>query len=90
MPTHNRTFLPTLTTLIAAALLILAPFAQAEGLRYRVEGLDREARDNVTAYLGESPEDEAAAERFLVTAPQRVSRALEALLAMTSKPMKAT
>ena len=65
--------------ILACLLLSIAQLAVAEGLRYRLEGLDDEARDNVVAYLGEAPEDLAGAERFLVTAPDRVGKALEAV-----------
>jgi translocation and assembly module TamA len=60
-------------------MLVLALPAHAEGLRYRIEGGSAEAQENIRAHLGESPRDEAAAQRFLVTVRERVSRALEAL-----------
>lgn len=53
--------------------------AYAEGLTYRIEGIGRTLRENVSAYLGDAPADPASAERFLVTAPERVRSALEAL-----------
>lgn len=64
---------------LACLLLYLPVSLLAEGLRYRVEGVEDEARDNIVAYLGESPRDEASAERFLVTARDRAGRALETL-----------
>ncbi|WOJ95671.1 autotransporter assembly complex family protein [Congregibacter brevis] len=51
----------------------------AEGLRYRVEGVGKEARENIRAYLGVSPAEENAVERFLSTAPLLTAEALEAL-----------
>lgn len=64
-------------------LLVLAGlFSQAshaQGLRYRIEGVSKEARDNIRAYLGEAPKENAAAEQFINTAPKLVAQALEAL-----------
>ena len=64
---------------LASALWASKVAASAEGLEYQIEGVRRELRDNIVAHLGSPPEDGAAAERFLVAAPQRVRLALEAL-----------
>ncbi|MEM9312997.1 MAG: autotransporter assembly complex family protein [Pseudomonadota bacterium] len=68
--------------LLAFLLAVTTPtcgFAQADGLTYRISGVDGELRDNLRAHLGESPRSREAAERFIVAAPQRAERALEAL-----------
>ena len=65
--------------LVGCLLLIFASTVQAAALRYRVEGVSDSQRENVRAFLGESPADEAAAERFLLTAVTRTELALEAL-----------
>lgn len=65
-----------------ALLVLTSLFSQslpAQGLRYRIEGVGKEARDNIRAYLGESPKENAAAEQFLSTAPRLVAQALEAI-----------
>ncbi|MEO1081619.1 MAG: BamA/TamA family outer membrane protein [Pseudomonadota bacterium] len=54
-------------------------FAQADGLTYRINGVGGELRDNLRAHLGASPRSREAAERFIVAAPLRAERALEAL-----------
>jgi translocation and assembly module TamA len=64
----------------AVCLLCLASAsASAEGLRYRVEGVDGALRDNIRAFLGDSTQDAASAQRFLVTAEERTRLAMEAL-----------
>lgn len=64
-----------------AVLLLLAvlPQALADGLRYRIQGAGEESAENIRAYLGESPRDEPAAQRFLATAADRTARALQAV-----------
>ncbi|MDP5053373.1 MAG: autotransporter assembly complex protein TamA, partial [Congregibacter sp.] len=51
----------------------------AAGLRYRVQGANKAATENIRAYLGEAPQEAAAIERFLSSAPQLTAQALEAL-----------
>ena len=71
-----RQFLPTL----GLALGLLISFsAHGVTLRYRVEGVDEALRSNIRAYLGASPQNEADAERFILGAPERATRALEAM-----------
>lgn len=59
--------------------LSLSVGAVAEGLRYKVEGVDEELRANIRAYLGDSPSDTATAELFLLSAQARAEQALQAL-----------
>lgn len=66
-----------LTGLVLGLLMSLC--SDAATLRYRVEGVDDALRSNIRAYLGVSPETEADAERFLLVAAQRTTRALEAM-----------
>lgn len=67
--------------LLAIGLLCIALAVPVEAnvLRYRVQGVNEELRENIRAYLGESPQDEKSAERFLATAEERTSQALQAL-----------
>lgn len=58
---------------------LITPYADAEELRYRIEGVNKELRANIRAYLGESPEQAEAVGRFLSTAPLLAGQALEAL-----------
>lgn len=53
--------------------------SSAEALRYRVEGVDKAARENIRAYLGESPATVTEAERFVASAETKVGDALRAL-----------
>ncbi|WP_439107423.1 autotransporter assembly complex protein TamA [Congregibacter sp.] len=63
-----------------AAAVTAAPVPEVTGsLRYRIEGVSKESRENIRAYLGESPKDEASVNRFLSTAVGRTGEALEAL-----------
>lgn len=71
-----RQFLPSLGLALG---IVLSLSTQAATLRYRVEGVDDALRSNIRAYLGASPENEADAERFILAAPQRAARALEAM-----------
>ena len=66
-----------LTGLVLGLLTSLS--SSAATLRYRVEGVDDALRSNIRAYLGLSPETQADAERFLLVASQRTTRALEAM-----------
>ncbi|EAQ97826.1 autotransporter assembly complex protein TamA [Congregibacter litoralis] len=65
--------------LITVFSLLLSYGAAADGLRYKVEGVNKEVRENIRAYLGESPSERGAVERFLSTAPLLAAKALEAL-----------
>lgn len=69
----------TVRPVFAVLLLLLALPVFGEGLRYRIEGGSEQARENIRARLGASPQDEGAAQRFLVTLRDRTRRALEAL-----------
>ena len=75
---HTR---KALAVRVLTCLLWLAapPSLQAAGLTYRIDGVGPELRANLQAHLGPAPQDRPAAERFLVTARERASRALEAL-----------
>ncbi|WOJ94320.1 BamA/TamA family outer membrane protein [Congregibacter variabilis] len=67
---------------VSVVLVLTAVSAQlshAEGLRYGIEGVGKEARENIRAYLGESPKENATAEQFINTAPRLTAEALEAL-----------
>ena len=65
--------------LLCVAAGLLSPDALANALSYRIEGVVGPLRENLRAHLGAAPADRAGAERFLVTAPARAARALEAL-----------
>jgi translocation and assembly module TamA len=68
--------LPIITFL---ALLLSTPVWSADALRYRVEGVDKAAKENIRAYLGESPATRAEAERFIASAETKAGDALRAL-----------
>lgn len=72
---------PALAVRVLACLawLLASASLEAAGLTYRIEGSGPELRANLRAHLGPSAQDRGAAERFLVTARERASRALEAL-----------
>ncbi len=60
-------------------LWIAVASAHAAVLEYSISGLDGEALDNVSAWLGDPPETAQARSNFLFTAEDRVDSALRAL-----------
>ncbi|MEQ9463846.1 MAG: autotransporter assembly complex family protein [Haliea sp.] len=65
--------------LLLALLLLAAPGHARPTLEYRVEGLERDQRANVEAWLGVPPETKSARANFVTSARDRVERSLQAL-----------